>query len=196
MGRQFSDSEITRHNALCNQASQLQKGLIWLDGHQISKPGFFARRKLRKSIALYEEALKINPDSWQSMTFVGKAFQALNRLEEALTWFKSALSLDPNNPVIAKEAGGTAGLLGKHDLAVQIMTPVALTDPNDVVLQTNLGLSCMLSGKTLEASNAFETVYRLEPQRPMNARLAAFAKKVHLGEEPIPKTEAELLKRI
>jgi tetratricopeptide (TPR) repeat protein len=196
MASLLSGAEIVRHNELHAEGSRLQKGLLLLDQRPPPHLGFFARRKLRKSIALFQEAIKINPTGWQSMMFIGKAHQSLNELNEALSWFLRAREIVPTNPSIAKEAGGMAGRLGQHDLAVQIMLPVADAHPNDPALQYNLGLSCLMAGQAQVACKAFERACRLEPGRDANFRLAVLAEKVRDGLVPTPKTEAEIKKVI
>jgi tetratricopeptide (TPR) repeat protein len=192
----LSSTEIAKHNSLYNEACRLQKGLVLLDKSPVPRLGFLARRKLQKAIRLFQEALKINPEGFQSMLFIEKAYQRLGNLPEALVWFRRAHEIVPTNPIIAKEAGGQAGQLGQHDLAIEIMSPAASAHPNDVVLQYNLGYTYLMSGQTQASCDAFEHVCKLEPDFPRNIKLLALARKVHAGQIPVPKTEAEVLKVI
>ena len=98
MNNTLTDNEIERFNALYEEGCELQKNLVILDGSQRKKPGFFGRNKLKKSIQLFKEALAIHPSSWQSMFFIGKAFQALADLESALSWFMKAARIESDNP--------------------------------------------------------------------------------------------------
>src|SRR5437870_3658552 len=72
-------------------------------------PGFFGKRRLRQAVQLFQQVIELNPANWQSMLFVGKAFQSLGELEPALTWFLRAYDCVPAHPSVAKEVGFAAG---------------------------------------------------------------------------------------
>jgi tetratricopeptide (TPR) repeat protein len=170
--------------------------LLFLDQSPPPRLNFFTRRKLRKSIALFQQAVEINPTGWQSMLFIGKAYQSLKELKEALTWLLRAHEIVPINSSVAKEAGKVAGELGQHDVAIKIMSPVASLNPDDAALQCNLGLSCLIAGQAQAACEAFDRSCVLEPDRKMNFQLVALAIKIRDGRLSPPKTEAEIIKAL
>ena len=167
-----------------------------LDDQPHKKPGFFGRRRLRQAVQLFEQVIELNPANWQSMLFIGKAFQSLGELESCLTWFLRAHDCVPAHPSVAKEVGFAAGRLGQHDVAVRVMQAAAKEHPRDAGLQLNLGLSCLLSGKSAEAREAFARAVELEPERDVNKRLLDLAIDVGAGKRPCPKSEGEIAKAI
>lgn len=192
----LSPAEIQRRNELYDRACRLLDGLVILDDRPHKNPGFFARRRLRQAVQLFRQVVELNPANWQSMFFIGKAFQGLGELEQALTWFLRAHDCVPAHPSVAKEVGYAAGRLGQHDIAVRVMQTAAMEHPQDPALHLNLGLSCLMSGKTADACKAFGRAVELEPGREMNKRLFDLAKDVETGKRPCPRTEAEIANAI
>src|SRR5437764_10399471 len=127
----LSAEEIQQHNELYNRACRLLHGLVILDDQPHKNPGFFGRRRLRQAVQLFQQVIELNPANWQSMLFVGKAFQSLGELEPALTWFLRAYHCVPAHPSVAKEVGFAAGRLGQHDVAVRVMQSAAKEHPED-----------------------------------------------------------------
>ncbi len=196
MTKELTKNEIKQFNSLYSRGSGLQRDIVILDGRQFKKPNIFAKRKLNESIKSFKRALDIYPSSYQSMLFIGKAYQALGDLDSALLWFIKALSIEPNNPIIAKEAGGCAGHLGKHEIAIQIMKEPARIYKTDAILQCNIGLSFLFTGKISEAKNSFIEVKNQEPDNRMNNKILALVELISNNNIDCPKTEAELIKLI
>jgi Flp pilus assembly protein TadD len=196
MNTQLTDIEIHRYNALYEKGSELQKGLIILDGAPRRRPGLFARSKLKKSIQAFQEALAIYPDSWQSMFFIGKAFQALGDLDSALSWFVKTAKIEPENPSVAKEAGLCAGQLGKHAVAIRLMRDAASAHPDDAGLQCNIGLSYLMAKQVEKARASFSQALQAAPGDKMNRELLELVEAVADNRIPCPRSEKEILKRI
>jgi tetratricopeptide (TPR) repeat protein len=196
MNINLTDQQIERFNALYGEASELQKGIVILDGRPPRKPGIFGKGKLKKSIELFEEALKIHRGSWQSMYFIGKAYQALGDLQPALSWFMKAAKIEPEEPAIAKEAGVCAAQLGRHRMAIQLVSAAAAAHPEDVGLQCNLGLSYLMSQQAEEAKASFSRAVQADPGNEQNKKLLALAESVVAGKVKCPTSEKEILKLI
>jgi tetratricopeptide (TPR) repeat protein len=188
--------KVRQHNELYRRACRLLEGLVILDDRAHKSPGFFGRRRLRKAVQLFEQVIDLNPANWQSMILIGKAFQSLGELEPALSWFLRADDCVPGRPAVAKEVGFAAGRLGQHDIAIRVMQAAAKEHPNDPALHLNLGLSCLMSGKSADAREAFTRAVELEPERDMNRRLLSLARDVEAGKRRCPKTETELAQTI
>jgi tetratricopeptide (TPR) repeat protein len=192
----LSPNEIQRHNDLYNQACRLSDGLMIIDGKPRKRPGPLERSRLQEAIHLFQQVIDLNPTNWQSMFFIGKAFQSLEELEPALTWFLRAHDCVPTNRSVAKEIGGTACRLGQHDVAINVIQAAIKEHPEDAALYVNLGLSYLISGKPTDACNAFERAVGLEPDRRANKLLLDLAKDVDAGKRPCPKTEREVVQAI
>ncbi len=192
----LTDKQIEEFNALYGEACELFKGLILLDGNPTPKIGFFEKRKLNKSISMFERALKIHPASWQSMFFIAKAHQSLGELPKALEWFKNAYEYEPENISLAKEIGLCAGQLGDHETAIFYMESVAKVYPEEYSLQVNLGLSYLMSNQLNLAKAQFSRAVLAEPGNINNKKLLELTNKVISGEVPCPKSEKEIIKFI
>lgn len=196
MNIQLTDNEINRFNSLYEKGCELQRSLIILDGRPRKRLGLFGRKKLKKSIRSFEEALAIHPSSWQSMFFIGKAFQALGDLESALPWFVKTAKFEPENPSVAKEAGLCAAQLGKHLAAIRFMKAAAAAHPGDAALQCNIGLSYLMSKQVDEARASFSQAVQAQPRDKMNPRLLKLAEEVAENKVPCPRSEREILEAI
>jgi tetratricopeptide (TPR) repeat protein len=196
MNNTLTDKEIERFNAIYQEGCELQKDLVILDGAPQKRPGVFGRSKLKKSIQLFEEALTIHPGSWQSMYFIGKAFQALGDLESALSWFIKAAKIESDDPSIAKEAGLCAAKLGRHRVAVKLMSSAASAHPDDAALQCNIGLSYLMSQKVEDARASFSRAVQADPENKMNQKLLKLAESVADNKIPCPGSEEQILRLI
>lgn len=193
MNRQLTDKDVKRFNALFGEACELQKNHIILDGAPRGKPGFFGRGKLKESIKLFEKALTIHPGSWQSMYFIGKAFQAMEEMESALSWFVKAAKIEPEEPSVAKEAGLCAAQLGRHAVAIRLMKDAASAHPDDAALQCNIGLSYLMSQHVDEARASFSQAVKADPGNEMNQKLLKLVESVAVNKIQCPRSEKEIL---
>jgi tetratricopeptide (TPR) repeat protein len=184
----FTDAEIERHNELYRRACSLIRRHILIDGEvRFARPGWLAKWRLRKGIALFHRALRINPNSWQNRFWIAKALQRLGDHRQAISWFSDALRVDPANSSIAKEAANEALQLGDNQLALALVRPAAEQNPDDPALQHNLGLALLLSGKLQEAHQTFSRAAALQSD-PLTARLLELTEQVLRGERACPQT--------
>ncbi len=194
---ELTEEQIERHNQLYGKACELIHGRLLLDGQmEQARPGWLDRHRLRKAAGLFREALDLNPSGWQSMLFIGKVHQRLGENENALEWMVHANQIVPDNVSVAKELGLTAGRLGKHDLAIQIMEVVANSDKSDASLYTNLGVTYLLSGRAPDARIAFKRALDLEPDNGTTPKLLQLASDVAAGRTVCPTTETEIASAI
>jgi tetratricopeptide (TPR) repeat protein len=187
--------QIKRHNQLYEQAYDLLRGEILIDGAPpSSRVGFLAKRKLNKAIALFEEVLEMNPENWPAMFGMAKA---LHRLGDKARAFDLMLQAHHGNPSLsgfAREAGLVAFQLGRFREGVELTQAAIGTRPGDGSLYSNLGLGQLLAGDADAAVNAFERADVLEPNHSMTPRLLAVARAVRSGTLPHPTSEADVLR--
>ena len=184
----FTEAEIERHNALYRRAYSLIRPHIFIDGESRSvRPGWFAKRRLRKGIALLQRALRINPGSWQSRFWIGKALQRLGDHRESFSWFSDALRLDQANDSIAKEVAIEALQVGEYPLALTLVRPAAQQNPDDAALQHNFGLALLLCGQVGDAHQVFTRALARQSDQ-VTARLVKLTELVLQGERTCPRT--------
>lgn len=190
---ELSQAEAERHNDLYDQAFDLLRGEILIDGETLSaRPGFFARRKLRKAIRLFDQVLELNPQNWPAMFGMAKAHHRLGDWDEALKLMLRAHEGDPSVSGFAREAGLIAVDLGLYEESIELMQRAIETRPGDGSLYSNLGLSCMLAGHHGESVEALQRAVELEPEHELSRRLLQVARHVQAGDIPQPRSEAEV----
>ena len=185
---EFSDAECERHNALIREAQRLIDGEIIIHGQPLqSRPGFFTRRRLKRAISLYEDALRINPEGWQSMWTIGKICQRLGHHDESLRWFVRAHELNPVQVDVAREAGIAALDCGAADVAVRICFAAVRLSPDDLGLQSNLSLAYLLAGDDRRADECSKVASERAPDDPISRAVRSFVVDVISGRRKRPK---------
>ncbi len=184
---------IQKHNKLYDEAYSLLKGLVHLDGNPEPSIGFFAKRKLNRSIKLFREVLEINPKNWAASVFTAKAYQSLGNNELALNSLMVAWEHCDGNPSVAKEIGMTAGQLGRHDVVISVLRPLCEHGNNDAGLLINFGLSLLFTGMLDSAKAQFESAMKVEPNNPMNVKLVKTTDMIIEKGLKRPANERELL---
>jgi tetratricopeptide (TPR) repeat protein len=195
MSPNLSDEEIQKHNALYRQAHDLLRGEILIDGEPLSsKPGFLAKRRLNKAVALFEEVLRMNPENWAAMFGMAKVFHRLGDKPRAFDLMLKAHYGDPSLSGFAREAGLVAFQIGRYREGVELTQAAITTRPGDGSLYSNLGLGSLLAGDAPAAVEAFQRANELEPGHSLTPRLLAVAQAVHSGALPFPTSEADVLR--
>ena len=193
MEREFSQEEADRHNALTAKAWNLIKNDVYLSDHATGQLGFLARRRIKKAIALYHQALEINPEGWSSMWALGKIHQRLGEHSESLQFFENAFRINPEQPDVAREASLAALDLGRSKAAIRYCEAAIEFNPEDPGLLCNLALAHLINQNPDQALRVAETALQRDPNDPIIANVASIIQEVLLGNRPQPTSMAELM---
>jgi len=156
--------ELTEHNLVFQEALTIVKEEIPLQGRvKMPRPDLMMTHKLRHSIALFEQALKINPHNWSAMWFIGKVHQRLGESQKALAWFERAYDINPSQPDISREASLCAMETGLHSKAIFFANCAAEVEPTNAGLQANLALAYLLSGRLPDAQKSVDCALAANP---------------------------------
>lgn len=189
--------QTKKHNHLYEKAYGLLRGEILIDGKTLSpKPGFFAKRRLNKAIALFQEVLRINAENWAAMFGMAKAFHRLGDKPRAFDLMLKAHHGNPSLSGFAREAGLVAFQLGRFREGIELTHAAINTRPGDGSLYSDLGLGYLLAGDTNASVEAFRRASDLEQGHPLTPRLLALAEAVRSGAHPLPRSEAEVLRAV
>ena len=189
---EVTEAQANEYNALYKRAIGLVRRHALIDGEpQLGPPGWFARRRLRKGMGLFERALAIAPFKWECRFWIGKSLQRLGEHKEAMSWFMEAMRQEPDNATIAKEAANEAFELGEFELGVGLLRPATLNRPDDPILHYDLGVQLLLAGRPKEAYESLERAARLEAH-PNTSRLMNYVERVMMGQVPCPRSAHEL----
>lgn len=192
MAREFTQADADAHNALTAEAWRLIEGQLLLnEPNPVGSPGWLARRRLRRAVSLFERALAINPDGWQSMWAVGKIHQRLGDPRQALRWFGRAFDLNPAQPDVAREAGLAALDTGDGDHAVQYCEAAVRNAPDDPGLLANLALAHVLRGDDAAGRRCADEAVRRAPDDAISKGVRAWVGEVAGGTRRRPRSMTE-----
>jgi tetratricopeptide (TPR) repeat protein len=151
----------------------------------------FARRRLRRAIRYFEQALVINPEGWSSMWAVGKIHQRLGAHAIAFDWFARAHGINPNQPDVAREAGVAALDAGLINEALALCRAAVANGPDDPGLICNLALAHCLAGQDAEAERCAAEAAARDPADAISANVLAFVREVASGARRRPRRLTE-----
>ncbi|WPD21237.1 MAG: tetratricopeptide repeat protein [Candidatus Electrothrix scaldis] len=192
MTQQFTQTEADHHNALVKRAGELSEGLIFIhDAYPPRRLSWLKRRRMRKAIQYYKEALEINPAGWSSMWFIGKIYQRLGDHATSLEWFTRAYMLNPTDPNMAREAGLAALDCGEAKTALTFCQAAVDNKPDDYGLLCNLALAHMLSGNDEAAVQCATRAVEADPTDEISANVQKLVCDVRDGKCHRPKTMEE-----
>lgn len=115
------------------------------------------------TIALMQDSLAKNPESWTAHTNLGAALAALGRPQEAIGHYEAAIRLRPTSFQAHNNLAATLFQSGRPDQAVEHYREALRINPDVAEIHANLGLALALQGKLADASRHFREVLRLAP---------------------------------
>lgn len=174
------------YNRNYEQAFEILKQYVFLQGSGRRSIGFFGKKKVREVVQLLSRCLEIWRGSWNAMWGLGKAHQALDNHLTALGWFERALTTQPDQPDIYREATIESLRLGKADKALTYARKACELMPDDAGLQANLALSLLLDEQGEEALVVIKKVCLRAPDDPVNRHVLAFIEDVVTGKRQYP----------
>jgi tetratricopeptide (TPR) repeat protein len=89
----------------------------------------FGKRDFTKAIALYQEALAIEPGHYKATLYLGDSYFASEQYVPAITWFIKATELDPNQETAYRYCGDALMRTGKKDLALEQYLQAVIANP-------------------------------------------------------------------
>lgn len=89
----------------------------------------FERKDFPGAIALYQQALAIDPLHYKATLYLGDAYFASEQYVPAITWFTKAAELDPNQETAYRYCGDALMRTGKKDLALDQYLQAVVANP-------------------------------------------------------------------
>jgi tetratricopeptide (TPR) repeat protein len=126
--------------------------------------GLYAQRRYLKALAVYEQALALNPqvaDVWASK---GNVLYDLQRYEEALSAYDGALALDPKNAGIWNNQGNVLAALHENEEALSAYDQALALDSQAADVWNNKGAALQELKRPEEALAAYDQALTLDPQ--------------------------------
>jgi tetratricopeptide (TPR) repeat protein len=181
-----------RYDAAFRRGCALSESRITLAGGPPGPVTWFGKWRLRQAVGCFKEALRLEPNSWPAMWFLGKIHQRLGNHPEALDWLRRSHALNPEQPDVAREAGLEALEVGELTAAKAFFEAAMRANPTDHGHQANLALAQLLLGDLPAASASVEASLSIAPDDPISQLLASVVEKVRNGDVPPPRSIVEL----
>ncbi len=185
-----------KYMELFTEGCNLSEGLIQLDGQAHKNLGFFGKRKLRKSKALFERAAPESPSNAAPYLMLAKISHSLADKEGSLEYLLKAWDLEPANLILVIELSGAYGVLGKPKEAISVLEEGLKYHPFEPRILFNLGISYLLENRSDSAVEVFQKAVEIEPEFEQNEKLLNYSQSVLSGSLPTPKSQAEIAKNI
>ena len=150
------------------------------------------RRQINRGIELLDEALAINPSSWEALWFKGKAYQAMSDNRSAFAAFRAAHIINPRHQAVVNEMTIAATDLGEFDFALQATQQGLIDFPLDLALSARLALVLLLMGRVDESIAATDRTLLIAPGDHITSLIRRMAVEVRDGARPQPHSVADL----
>jgi Tfp pilus assembly protein PilF len=179
---------VDRHNALYQRAVKLLRfTTTMVPMVPPVRLSWFQRRRVRRGIQLMERVLQINPENWNALWVMGKAYQAAGESEHALAAFSRSHLIEPDNPDIAREASISAMECSKHDVAIRFAERASSQNEADPGLRANLALAYLYSERPELAKMHIEHAYAKDPNDPITRAVRRVIDDVIAGKRSCPR---------
>jgi tetratricopeptide (TPR) repeat protein len=119
-----------------------------------------------RSLALYMEAVKKNPDDAEAWSNLGQVLVRLERPAEAIPHFERAVGILPTRWAYHFNLARAHGLLNDWPKAVESYRAAQRLYPEDYAIAFNLGLALRKTGDHPGAIDQFQKAISLDPQDP------------------------------
>ena len=195
--QKIDDHAIEQQNyknftALFDRANDQLEGLLLLDGYHPQALTSNEIARLEAAISDFEQALELVPNHWQSIFFIGKAYQRLERHDLALAQMEAAIAIEPNNHFVLMEASLEAMHTKDLEKALYYSEQSLLLKPDDVAAMGNHAMNLLIVGKDAAAQTLIEQALAIHPNDTVNQNVAAIIKSVLAGQRNRPTFEDTL----
>ncbi len=151
------------------EATDLAAYALYLQARQLGRQG--TAEGLERSMALYQQALAIDPDyaaAWAGLARdaqLGYIAVYHGDLAAAARHLERALALDPTDSDIIANAAILARSLGRLDEAIALQEYAVARDPVNPIGHARLGLFYLWAGRLDESIASYRTTLSLSPGR-------------------------------
>ena len=192
MNREYRQAEADQHNALTERGWAILNDYILMMERDQVRIGFFGKRRLKKAIALFHDALRIAPDNYSSKWALGKIHQVLGDHRCSLKWFEEAWALENGNADVCREAGLAAMDCGEFSKALGFSDKAIALRPDDAGLHCNKAIALMFLNRDADAIKAVAYSLQLNPEDQITLNVRAIVHSVAEGSRPRPRSIKDL----
>jgi tetratricopeptide (TPR) repeat protein len=124
---------------------------------------YFDSKRYEEALAIYEQALRLDPNNAAAYSGKGDTLRQLNRETEALAAYGQALRLDPNDSTIYSSKGDIHRSLFQYEEALAAYGQALRLDLNNAAAYSGKGNIHRSLGQYEEALAAYGQALRLDP---------------------------------
>jgi arylsulfatase A-like enzyme/Tfp pilus assembly protein PilF len=159
----FKEEKYDEAEKLCREL--LRQRPDFSDAHSYLGEIAVARGEPAKSIAYFEEALRLDKERVDVHQKLANALESLGRIDEALKHQQEALRLKPEGPQVLNSYGALLAKQGKLDEAAGLFKKAITIDPGYADAYYNMGNVLALQGNINEATRYWNELLRLKPNQ-------------------------------
>jgi tetratricopeptide (TPR) repeat protein len=145
----------------CQEQTAFEPEFYQSVGYALSKRGLND-----EAMAYFHEALRLKPDSPETLYYGGEALMKQNKLSEAARYYSKAIRLKPDYPLAYVALGSAFLEQGKVDEAIKHFEEALRLKPNYPLALVTLGSALLVQGKIDEAIERCEAGLQIEPHFP------------------------------
>ena len=113
---------------------------------------------------LYKEALKINPNHFESIYYLGTLLAQTKRFDLAIPLLYKATQINPNYVLAHNNLGNVLKELGEHQKAISSYEKAIQIQPNYAKAHNNLGVVLQELGENQKAIGFYQMAVKYEPE--------------------------------
>ena len=125
---------------------------------------FFNKKEYDKSKSLYEEILKINPESSNIYGNLGVIYRIKGDINTAIKCYIEAIKLNPKNLLVYNNLGNAFKEIKNYKMAIKVYMDAIKINPKDFNMFNNLGIVFELIGDNNKAIEAYKQAVRVNPK--------------------------------
>ena len=123
----------------------------------------FEQRKYLNAIALFKEALSIDPNSLEAYVNLGNSFSKINNFSDSIKNFERAIKINPKFYKTYYNLGIVLEKKGDLNKAVSVYKKAIKIKKNYAIAYNNLGNILQVQGKINHATNSFQKAILYDP---------------------------------
>ena len=192
MDREYTKVEADRHNKYTQNGWAILDNYIILPDRAQVRIGFFAKRRLKKAVTLFHNALDIAPDNYSSKWALGKIYQVLGDHQRSLKWFEEALELENTNADVCREASLAALDCGEFSKSLDYSEKAIELKPDDPGLYCNKALAMMFLKRDSDAIEIVDYSLKIKPDDQITLNVKKILNSVADGRRSRPETMKDI----
>jgi len=122
------------------------------------------KNNLQIAEKLYKEVLKINPNHFESVYYLGNLLAQTNQFDLAKPMLRRAIQIQPDNAMAYNNLGNVLKNLEQYQEALSSYEKAIQIQPNYAMAHNNLGIIFQECGENQKAINFFQMAIKYEPE--------------------------------